>query len=258
MMDLLFDNSLAANYHSATQKARVLTEDWVSRNMYCPICGASTLTHYEANRPVADFCCQKCNSDYELKSKERLLPGISDLIADGEYSTMINRITAQNNPNFFFLTHSNSKVNNLILIPNHFFSPENIEPRKPLSPNARRAGWTGCNIRLTSIPSYGKIYVVKDSIEMDHEDVHNKYLQSCGLKIDSIQYRGWMMDVLQCIEKLGNDFTLRELYSFVPYLKSRHAENNNIEAKIRQQLQLLRNRGFIDFITPGHYRMVKI
>lgn len=59
-------------------------------------------------------------------------------------------------------------------------------------------------------------------------------------------------------KKLGNDFTLRELCSFVPYLKGRHTENNNIEAKIRQQLQLLRDRGFIDFITPGHYKIVKI
>lgn len=91
---------------------------------------------------------------------------------------------------------------------------------------------------------------------MDHEDVHNKYMQSCMLKIDNVQYRGWMMDVLQCIEKLGNDFTLRELYDFVPYFKGRHTENNNIEAKIRQQLQLLRDRGFIDFIAPGHYKIV--
>ena len=132
MMDFIFDSSLIANYHGATQIARVLTEDWVARNMCCPICGASALIHYEANRPVADFCCQKCNSDYELKSKKRLLSGIGNLIADGEYNTMISRITAQNNPNFFFLTYSNLKVINLILIPNHFFSPENIEPRKPL------------------------------------------------------------------------------------------------------------------------------
>ena len=257
-MDFTFNEELISGYHGATQKARVLTEDWVARNMYCPICGAPMLTQYEANRPVADFCCHECSADYELKSKERASSGIGDLITDGEYNTMIGRITSFNNPNFLFLTHSNLHVNNLVLIPNHFFIPEIIEKRKPLGPTERRAGWIGCNIRLTSIPSFGKIYVVKDSKEIDHEIVHNAYIKSYMLKTDNLQGRGWIMDVLQCIEKLGANFTLKEMYSFVPQLRSRHPENNNIEAKIRQQLQVLRDKGFIEFVSPGHYRMQKI
>lgn len=115
-----FNTSLIENYHSATQKARVLTEDWFNRNMYCPICGTPMLTHFEANRPVADFYCKYCQSEYELKSKEKSSAGIGNTIVDGEYFTMINRITALNNPNFFFLTHYNNRVRNLVLIPNHF------------------------------------------------------------------------------------------------------------------------------------------
>lgn len=257
-MDFTLNKDLITGYHGATQIARVLTEDWVARNMYCPICGAPFLTQYEANRPVADFCCHKCNSDFELKSKERKSSGIGDLIADGEYSTMIGRITSLNNPNFLFLTHSDYCVNNLILIPNHFFIPEIIEQRKPLGPTARRAGWVGCNIRLTSVPSFGKIYVVKDSKEIDHTIVHDAYMKSYMLKTDNLQGRSWLMDVLHCVEMLGSDFTLREMYSFVPLLKQRHPDNNNIEAKIRQQLQILRDKGFVDFIAPGHYKLSKI
>ena len=216
------------------------------------------LTQYAANRPVADFCCHNCNSDYELKSKERITSGVGNLIADGEYSTMIGRITSLNNPNFLFLTHSNLQVNNLVLIPNFFFVPEIIERRKPLGPTTRRAGWVGCNIRLTSIPSFGKIYVVKDSKEIDHEIVHNAYIKSYTLKTDNLQGRGWIMDVLHCAESLGSDFTLKDMYTFVPRLRSRHPENNNIEAKIRQQLQVLRDKGLIEFVSPGHYRMLKV
>lgn len=257
-MNFTFDETLALSYHGLTQKARVLTEDWVARNMYCPICGAPMLSQYKANRPVADFFCSKCYADYELKSKERSTSGIGNLIADGEYSTMIKRIESFNNPNFLFLTHTDTHVNNLILIPNHFFVPEIIEQRKPLSPTARRAGWTGCNIRLTNIPIFGKIYIVKDSVEMDHEEVHEAYLKSYALKTDNLQSRGWMMDVLHCAEKLGENFTLTEMYGFVEHLRDRHPKNNNIEAKIRQQLQILRDKGVIDFISPGHYRMYKI
>ena len=59
-MNFEFNTSLIVGYHSPTQKARVLTEDWLGRNMYCPICGEPILTHFEANRPVADFYCKNC------------------------------------------------------------------------------------------------------------------------------------------------------------------------------------------------------
>ena len=109
-MTFEFNTYLAENYHNATQKARVLTEDWLERNMYCPICGAPILTHFEANRPVADFYCKDCQSEYELKSKEKSTTGIGSKITDGEYATMIGRITSLNNPHFFFLTHYNNSV----------------------------------------------------------------------------------------------------------------------------------------------------
>lgn len=61
---------------------------------------------------------------------------------------------------------------------------------------------------------------------------------------------GWLLDTMRCIERMGKEtFTLRELYAFVPELKVQHPENNNIEAKLRQQLQLLRDAGLIEF-TP--------
>ena len=51
-MDLRFDTSLVAGYKSAAQIARVLTEDWLARNMYCPICGESTMRRAEANAQI--------------------------------------------------------------------------------------------------------------------------------------------------------------------------------------------------------------
>jgi len=47
-MDLCFNQSLASGYHSGSQISRVLTEDWMERNMFCPVCGAPVLGHYEA------------------------------------------------------------------------------------------------------------------------------------------------------------------------------------------------------------------
>lgn len=50
---------------------------------------------------------------------------------------------------------------------------------------------------------------------------------------------------LSCINQLPqNVFSLNELYQFEEELKMKHQQNNNIRPKIRQQLQILRNRGF--------------
>ncbi|MBO5862814.1 MAG: hypothetical protein J6Q59_00945 [Paludibacteraceae bacterium] len=39
-MNLRFDTSLIRNYKSASQIARVLTVDWLARNMYYPTSGS--------------------------------------------------------------------------------------------------------------------------------------------------------------------------------------------------------------------------
>lgn len=65
--------------------------------MFCPYCGNKYISHFENNRPVADFFCTSCMEEYELKSKGG---SISNKINDGAYNTMIERITSINNPNF--------------------------------------------------------------------------------------------------------------------------------------------------------------
>jgi len=48
---------------------------------------------------------------------------------------------------------------------------------------------------------------------------------------------------MNCIESLNkNEFSLQEIYKFENDLKVLHPENNNIKAKIRQQLQFLRDK----------------
>lgn len=65
-MDLRFDTDVISGYHSNSQIARLLTENWVRKNMYCPRCGRSHIEQFENNRPVADFFCPQCSSEFEL------------------------------------------------------------------------------------------------------------------------------------------------------------------------------------------------
>ena len=258
MMDLCFNQNLAEKYHSGSQISRVLTEDWMERNMYCPVCGAPVLGHYEANRPVADFYCSECKSDFELKSKESKTATIGHKITDGAYSTMIDRITSLSNPHLFVMTYSNWEVNNLLLIPNYFFVPDIIKKRKPLADTARRAGWIGCNIEIGNIPESGKIFIVRNSRQEDKSRVVDQYQRTLTLQTSKIESRGWLMDVLRCVEKIPNDdFRLDEVYEFADELQMKHPENNFIRDKIRQQLQYLRDKGFVQFTTRGNYRKIK-
>ena len=256
-MNLLFDNKLAEGYKSGSQISRVVTEGWMAANMYCPICGAPVISQYKANRPVADFYCDECRSDYELKSRESKTAHIGQTIADGAYRTMIERITSLRNPNLFVMTYSGGAVNNLLLIPNFFFTPSIIEKRPPLKATARRAGWVGCNIGIGDIPESGRIFIVKNSIQENKAKVIDLYQRSLSLKTERMDLRGWLLDVLRCVDSIPTDsFTLNQVYAYIDDLQKKHPDNSFIKDKIRQQLQLLRDKGFIEFTSRGNYKKI--
>ena len=251
-MNLNFNQSLAANYKSEPSRIRVLSEDWVAKHGYCPSCNAEPLVEFANNQPVADFYCSNCDEEYELKSKKAKL---SNIINDGAYDTMIHRINSKNNPSFFFLTYSPEyKVNNFLIIPKHFFKPDMIIKRKPLSITAKRAGWVGCNIDLRKVPESGKVFLVKDQQVIPRGNVTEQFQKTLFLRQQSQQTRGWTLDVWQCIDRLDTDFSLNQVYAFANLLKLKHPENNHVKDKIRQQLQVLRDKGIIEFTGRGHYR----
>ena len=254
-MDLRLQASIAKDYSSSSQKIRVITEYWVNHSIFCPNCG-SILSQFDNNRPVADFYCKRCSEEFELKSKNG---NVGMKIVDGAYLTMIERLKADNNPNFFFLTYDKStyEIRNFLTIPKYFFVPSIIEKRKALSPTAQRAGWTGCNIVLKSIPDFGKVYYVQDSNVRSRNEVLDKWSKTKFIQnTHDIDAKGWILDVLLCIERIKKqEFNLEEVYHFETYLKTKHPHNNNVKAKIRQQLQFLREKGLIDFVGRGRYRM---
>lgn len=253
-MELNFDASVIANYHSGSQIARVITEKWVADNMFCPRCGRERIKQFPNNKPVADFYCPDCQNQFELKSKNG---PIGRKINDGAYDTMIQRITSNKNPDFFFMSYSKceSTVNDLLFIPKYFFVPDIIEKRKPLAYTARRAGWIGCNILIDKIPEQGRIPIILNGIVSQIDDVVNKVNKSKALEEKEIGARGWLMDVLNCVNQIYLPiFTLSDMYAFENILSLKHPQNNNVKPKIRQQLQFLRDKGFIEFLGNGKYR----
>jgi len=94
------------------------------------------------------------------------------------------------------------------------------------------------------------------------DQVRDDWGRYAFLGADKRSRGGWGADTLGCIHQLQQEtgsslFTLREFYSrFVEQLGSWHPANQHIEAKIRQQLQVLRDGGVLQFLGRGHYRIL--
>jgi type II restriction enzyme len=86
--------------------------------------------------------------------------------------------------------------------------------------------------------------------------VLEEWQKTLFLRSEPLEARGWLLDVMKCIESLGKrDFTLDEVYAFERHLGDLYPGNQNVRPKIRQQLQYLRDRGYVQFVTRGHYRL---
>lgn len=201
-MNVLLDISIGEKYSNPSQKVRVITENWVAKNAFCPRCGNDKLKQCENNKPVSDFICTNCGNVFECKAKKGSL-GIK--ITDGAYDSMIKRINDENNADFFFMSYSYNDfcVDDFIFVPKYFFTERIIEKRKPLSPNARRAGWVGCNILLGEIPEEGRIKIIKNRIIQNKDSICDKVNKTKFISNISLFSRGWLLDVMNCVNKIN-------------------------------------------------------
>ncbi|MGA8309472.1 MAG: DpnI domain-containing protein [Terriglobales bacterium] len=176
---------------------------------------------------------------------------------DAGYHAMIRAIRADTAPHLLLLQYTNEWcIANVLLIPRMFFTENTIEKRKPLSATARRAGWVGCNILLRGIPVDGKIAIVSGGVPAPTERVRSEFERVKGLAKLPPRLRGWTVDVLNVIRRLGKRrFLLHELYQMETELQLLHPQNRNIRPKIRQQLQVLRDIGLISFKGRGSYTL---
>lgn len=255
-MKLEFEESQTP-YNSGSQSARLWTEQWVRAQVYCPNCGAQQINAFPNNSPLADFHCLKCNEEYELKSQKKQF---GEKVLDGEFKTKCARLAADNNPNLFLLNYDFKQLSviNLFVVPKHFFIRDIIEERKPLAATARRAGWIGSKILLNKIPESGKIHIVRNGQVEPKEAVLSQWSKTLFLRDQPPDARGWLIEVMKCVDAVGRrEFRLEDVYAYETRLSQLYPGNQNVRPKIRQQLQYLRDRGYLDFVSRGYYRLTK-
>lgn len=214
------------------------------------------MSPYPANTPLYDFHSPDCSERFQLKASRKQF---GRTVLDSEYHTALTGVMQDAYPSLILLHYDPTKwvVSDLELVHRACITTSCLIPREPLGPNAKRAGWQGCLISLADIPALGRIDVIRDGVVRPQSEVLSQWKQGDRLLEAEPQARGWLADVLRCVERLYSTFTLENVYSFEAELAAKHPQNRNIRPKIRQQLQVLRDIGLIEFVTPGSYRRLR-
>ena len=241
-------------YTSNSQRARVLSEFWVANHAYCLACTNESLRQTPANTRARDFECNRCGHPYELKSSIR---PFQRKVVDGAYRSMMERIEDGTVASFLLLQYDrHAAVTHLTAIHRSFITPEVIEERKPLSSSARRAGWVGCNLLMHRVPPEGRISLMHVGIEVPRFETRAVFSAVSQLSKETSSGRSWARALLTCLHRLNDEeFSLAQVYSFEAELKLLYPGNKNVRAKIRQQLQVLRDAGLLIFKGHGFYKL---
>lgn len=98
----------------------------------------------------------------------------------------------------------------------------------------------------------GKIYLIKNQKIENRKKVLENWSRTSFLAEQKIENRGWTIELLKIIEVIrNNEFELKDVYSFESTLKKKFPQNRFVKDKIRQQLQILRDKGIIEFKGEG-------
>ena len=226
------------------------------RNGYCLACESNSLLPTAANTRTKDFICPECSHGYELKSTRG---AFGSRIPDGAYSAMMATIREGRTPSFLLLEYSSTwEVLGLTAIHHSLITQDCIEERRALGPLARRAGWIGCNIILPKIALDGRIPLITGGNAHTRETPRTAFARLQFLSRMPGEERGWAASLLNLLRQLPDDhFSLTDAYRFEVHLAKLYPANNNVRPKIRQQLQVFRDAGIIQFEARGLYKFIK-
>jgi hypothetical protein len=148
----LIDLSVAARFTNRAQAARVALETWAIFNLYCLSCDSDALDRLGDNTPVADFQCFVCGRRYQLKAKNGRF---GSRITGAAYRPTIDAIRSSSMPEYV-LVEFDTRFGTVVFVdavPGRLITEQRVIARRPLSSTARRAGWQGCNIVMSGLPS---------------------------------------------------------------------------------------------------------
>jgi len=105
---------------------------------------------------------------------------------------------------------------------------------------------------LSKIPKSQPIKLPEFKIQKQFEDIE---IYTGGVESILSSLSGWKLEVFKCLLKIPTQsFSLNDINAFVKRLSILYPNNKYIEPKIRQQLQMLRDIGLVEFLGNGKYK----
>lgn len=241
-------------YTSGSQKSRVISEYWYEKNVYCFACDSDSVVKTKNNTKGNDFICPNCDHHYELKTFQRR----PSLLPDGAFATMIEKIEKGTVSTFCLLQRdANWRVQSLTAIHSSFMELPLIHQRPPLLKSAERAGWIGCDIKLNLLQPDAEIPVIQSGKPLPAAIVRKRFKRFLPLARKPLEVRGWTLLTMKVVRSLGKiQFSLKEMYELEGAFRKAYPDNLHIKDKIRQQLQMLRDMGWLRFDGRGNYTIV--
>ena len=225
--------------------ARDVAEVWGEHNLYCPNCPSPRLTRKAQDS--SDFLCPECGLQFQLKGQKTRFGAD---IADGVYDLTLHAVKNNDAPCFFFVHYDMPSwtVIDVLLVPGFAIPPSAIMKRKTGG---------GCNITLSRISPDARIPIVS-TIKASHsgdtecimisrmEEVRMKFKHLKPLADIPSKQRALALDVLNIIRRLKKtEFTSADFHPFEGELEKLHPDQTNLRDKIRKELLVLRDAGFL-------------
>jgi type II restriction enzyme len=254
-MNLAMPGHLAERFTSEAQRTREISETWGEENLFCAACPSPRLQRLPGSTKGKDFVCPKCEVYYQLKAHRSTL---GNRVADGQYDAMMSLLSSNARPHFLLMQYQRAdwSVLNLVLVPSFLLPPSSIHRRKPTWPKGRNKPWVGCDVMLDRVPPQGRISLIANRQIFSPKAVRSDLQQLSVLQKGKFESRGWKLEILRVVTSLGKaEFTNHDVYAHESELAAIFPHNSNIQEKIRQQLQYLRNSGFLEHVSSGHWKV---
>ena len=160
--NVIYENSsyYLSKYKSKSKINGELSEDFISKHLRCVYC-ESQLSKERQGTKCLDHICMGCGKRYQTKGVTKSLNAFKKHIREGQfrtngsaYKTRLNSV--RNRECDFicvFYTTKDGITDSLTGIlhgPAYKITEDNVIPCRPLKETARRAGWQGCNLLMSS------------------------------------------------------------------------------------------------------------
>jgi len=145
-------NKIPSHWKTESRIYGEACEFWIAEHYGCPVCSEGELKKLTANEKSVDHQCSSCDELFQAKAHKKSFEKRDGSVGfiGAEYATTVASLEKEKKWNLILVEYDkdSEEVKRVGTVLKENITKDNVIPRKPLSENARRAGWQGCNFKF--------------------------------------------------------------------------------------------------------------